>query len=190
MWGRKPTPTEETAPPPKRLREALRQVRVEAAERSSVVVDLRDAEVARLDALNEVLDPVFKEIPADVELFDRGLTHGDPARLWIDVVCFVAMARDKRTYRLVQETRNGRVVLAESADVEDIAEATTTYIARRLVERERALASDERNPGGGIAYDTGFRWRRRWPAIRTFVLGLFFGFAALLAALWMLASRG
>jgi hypothetical protein len=38
---------------PLRLREALWQARIEAADRTGVVVDLRDAEVARLEILNE-----------------------------------------------------------------------------------------------------------------------------------------
>jgi hypothetical protein len=96
------------------LREALRQARIESAERTGVIVDLRDAEVARLELLNEALDPVFGEAPDAVELFDRGISHGDSPRLWIDAVTHVAMARDKRTYRFLQDTRFGRKVLAES----------------------------------------------------------------------------
>ena len=44
---------------PIRLRDALRRARIEAADRTGVVVDLRDAEVARLEILNEALDPLF-----------------------------------------------------------------------------------------------------------------------------------
>mgnify|MGYP003338141517 CR=1 FL=1 len=44
--------------------------------------DLRDAELARLELLNEALDPLFAEIPPDVELFDRGISRGDTPRLW------------------------------------------------------------------------------------------------------------
>ena len=95
----------------------MREARIEAAERSGVVVDLRDAEVARLELLNEALDPLFKEIPTDVELFDRGVSKGDVPRLWIDVVAHVEMGRDKRQYRFVQDTRYGRAVLAESYEV-------------------------------------------------------------------------
>ena len=95
----------------------MREARIEAAERSGVVVDLRDADVARLELLNEALDPVFKEIPDDVDLFDRGVSKGDIPRLWIDVVAHVEMGRDKRQYRFVQDTRYGRAVLAESYEV-------------------------------------------------------------------------
>ena len=93
----------------------MHQARVEAAERTSVVVDLRDAEVARLELLNEALDPLFADVPADIELFDRGLSRGDTPRLWIDPVAHVAMGRDKRSYRFLLDNRFGRRVLAEFA---------------------------------------------------------------------------
>src|ERR1700754_3687647 len=102
---------------PKRLREALRKARVDSAERIGVVVDLHDAEVARLELLNDALDPIFAEVPADADLFDRGISRGQTPRLWIDAVAHVAMGRDKRVYRFVQDTRHGRRVLAESAHI-------------------------------------------------------------------------
>src|SRR5262245_54110664 len=96
----------------KPLQEALREARIETAERSAVIVDLRDAELARLEILNEALNPLFADIPADVELFDRGISRGDVPRLWIDAIAHIEMGRDKRQYRFVQETRYGRAVLA------------------------------------------------------------------------------
>src|SRR6201995_1975524 len=132
--------TDPAAEKPVRLRDALRQARIEAADRTGVVVDLRDAEVARLEILNEALDPLFREIPDQIDLFDRGISQGETPRLWLDVVAHVAMGRDKRQYRFVQDTRNGRIVIAESHDVGAIVRAVTDYVARRMVERERAFA--------------------------------------------------
>src|SRR4051812_31002913 len=126
---------------PMRLRDALRKARIEAADRTGVVVDLRDAEVARLEILNEALDPLFAEIPAKVDIFDRGISHGDTPRLWIDIVAHVMMGRDKRMYRFVQDTRFGRIVIAESHDVAAIVKAVTDYVARRIIEREHALVA-------------------------------------------------
>ena len=122
----------------------LRQARIEAADRTGVVVDLRDAEVARLEILNEALDPLFAQIPEQVDLFDRGISQGDTPRLWIDVVAHVVMGRDKRIYRFVQDTRFGRIVLAESHDVAAIVDAVTDYVARRMIEREHAMVGDAR----------------------------------------------
>src|SRR5690349_12226987 len=129
----------DSAPRIRRLRDALRQARIDAADRTGVVVDLRDAEVARLEILNEGLDPLFEEIPDHIDIFDRGISQGDQPRLWIDVVAHVVMGRDKRTYRFVQDTRYGRIVLAESHDTSVIVGAVTDYVARRMVEREHAM---------------------------------------------------
>ena len=126
---------------PPRLRDALRKARIEAADRTGVVVELRDAEVARLEILNEALDPLFAQIPDKVDLFDRGVSQGETPRLWIDVVAHVLMGRDKRIYRFVQDTRFGRIVLAESHDVPAIVDAVTDYVARRMIEREHAMVA-------------------------------------------------
>jgi hypothetical protein len=126
---------------PTRLRDALRKARIEAADRTGVVVDLRDAEVARLEILNEAFDPLFAQVPDRIDLFDRGISQGETPRLWIDVVAHVLMGRDKRIYRFVQDTRFGRIVLAESHDVAAIVDAVTDYVARRMIEREHALVA-------------------------------------------------
>ena len=143
MWGRKgksaATAGESGELSP--LKEAMHAARIEAAERTSVVVDLRDAEVARLELLNEALDPLFADIPSEVDLFDRGVSRGDTPRLWIDAVAHVAMGRDKRTYRFLHDTAYGRRVLAESTETGPIVEAVTRYVARRLIAREQALVS-------------------------------------------------
>src|SRR5499433_4413474 len=113
MWGRKRKDADAERPsePPQRLKDALRKARVEQAERTGVVVDLHDAEIARLELLNEALDPVFAELPPEADLFDRGISRGAAPRLWLDAIAHIAMGRDKRMYRLVQDTRYGRKVL-------------------------------------------------------------------------------
>ncbi len=189
MWrrsGKTDAVAEETLSP--RLKIAVREARIEIAERTSVVVDLRDAELARLEILNEALDPVFAEIPPDVELFDRGISRGDTPRLWIDAVAHVHMGRDKRVYRFVQDTIYGRRVLAESSEVETIVDAVTKYIARRLVEREKALAADSPPIVHAALRDIRAERRRwRWKAVKAFLFGLLAGFAALFATAWLLA---
>jgi hypothetical protein len=167
---------------PIRLRDALRQARIEAADRTGVVVDLRDAEVARLEILNEALDPLFAQVPDRVDLFDRGISQGDTPRLWIDVVAHVLMGRDKRIYRFVQDTRFGRIVIAESHDVVTIVDAVTDYVARRMIEREHALvATAMAEPA---ATEPPRRRGRFWPFAFGFILGALALFGlALLASL-------
>jgi hypothetical protein len=62
--------------------------------------------------------------------------------LVFDVLGFVELDRDKRTYRFFQDTRHGRRLLAETESLDGITQAITDYVAHRIVEREKALASD------------------------------------------------
>ena len=157
---------------PTRLRDALRQARIEAADRTGVVVELRDAEVARLEILNEALDPLFAQVPENIDLFDRGISQGETPRLWIDMVAHVLMGRDKRIYRFVQDTRFGRTVLAESHDVPAIVDAVTDYVARRIIEREHAMVV-------ASVVDQAPIEKRRRGGLAMFVLGFVLGAIAL-----------
>ena len=190
IWGRKNKPVAPAAAqgqPPTPLKAAIHQARLEAAERTSVVVDLRDAEAARLELLNEALDPLFADVPAEIDLFDRGLSRGDTPRLWIDPVAHVAMGRDKRSYRFLLDNRFGRRVLAESHEIPDIVKAVTDYVARRLVERERALED-----GSDLISRAGTRKamipRRRWRNFGVLLLGFVVGVVTLAVAAFIFAG--
>jgi hypothetical protein len=156
------------------------------AERSGVVVDLRDAELARLELLNDALDTLFSEVPPRVDLFDRGISRGDTPRLWIDPIAHVVMGRDKRRYRFVQDTRHGRKVLAEANEIAPIVEAITHYVAARMIEREKALAADA---SPLYARMRGRNPLRRGRVLRAFLFGLIAGAAALFVVLWIVAAR-
>ena len=193
MWGRRDRKErvaagESEAPSP--LKVAMHAARIEAAERTSVVVDLRDAEVARLELLNEALDPMFAEIPPEVDLFDRGVSRGDTPRLWIDAVAHVAMGRDKRMYRFLHDTRVGRRVMAESHEIADIVKAVTDYVARRLVERERALDEDPEFTARVARPQAVRALRRRRPrGWGAFVLGFLLGAIALIVTALLAAGH-
>ena len=130
---------------PSNLRNAVRRARAESAEQSEAAADLRQGEVARLELLEDAIRPIVDQTPDDVELFDLGVTRGDRPRLFIDMIAFVDLAHDRRTFRFFQDTRHGRVMIAESESADRIVAAVTNYVARRLVEREQALASDWRS---------------------------------------------
>ena len=191
MWKRSVKASVETPEPkPQTLKEAIRRARIESAERTGVVVALHESELARLELLNEALDPVFEEVPKGVELFDRGISRGDTPRLWIDAIAHVSMDRDKRLYRFVQDTRCSRQVLAETTQIPEMAEAITTYVARRLIEREQALAEDTKPLLRAVSTKVSVAARRKrprvWPA---FFLGVLVGALGLLTALWLVAAR-
>jgi hypothetical protein len=126
----------------RRLSDAVKRVRIAEAERADAVDDLHEAERARLLMLGDELSGVFAELPADDDYFICQVAGRSPPRLWIDPTSQVMIGRDRRTYRFVKDTRLGRVVIAEAADLVRMADTVTDYIAERVIERDRAMETD------------------------------------------------
>ena len=124
----------------RRLADAVRAAKIAAAHRTDVVVDIREADRARLEIFAEELQPIIDAVPAEDDLFDFALSGGPQPRFWIDGTAHVTMARDRRTYRFVRETRLGRVTLAESTESRAVVDRVTQYVAERIVERDKAFA--------------------------------------------------
>jgi hypothetical protein len=112
---------------PGKLETAIREVKNGLADRDDVVVDMREAHRMRLELMAAELAGVFEDVPDDIDMFDFAISSGLQPRLWIDAVAHVAMGRDRRTYRFVRDTRQGRVVLAESTAIEPVADQVTRY---------------------------------------------------------------
>lgn len=123
----------------RKIRDAIRKARTIQADRSEVIVELQAAEAARLELLADELEPVFAELSFSGGQFECNLVPGNPPRLWIDMISYVAMGADKRTYRFVCDSRAGRKVLIEGTGIVEVADFITDYVAHRVIERERAL---------------------------------------------------
>ncbi len=175
------------------LQDAIRAAKIAAADRSDVVVEMKEADRARLDLLLDDLQPVFAQVPAEDEQFDFAVSSGLQPRLWIDATAHVRMGRDRRTYRFVRDTRLGRIVLAESPDREEIADKVTAYIGERIVERRRmmegvteAVALPDASARTGlkrfVPEDTS--WDGFVTGLLWFLVGILAGGGMALALLW------
>jgi hypothetical protein len=190
------------------LKDAIRKVRTAEAERSDVVVELRDAERARLELLADELRSVFNEVPPEDEQFVFAVSPGTPPRLWIDMTSFVVMGRDRRTYRFLKDTRLGRTIIVESTDRDELADTITHYVAERIIERERSLEGDwlikritrderadrraEARQAVATAAAPSSRLNHRslgW-VVAAFVLGILIGVIGLLAYAWVNVPAG
>jgi hypothetical protein len=183
------------------LRDALHRARQQEADREDVIVDLREAEIARLELLQDALSEVFEDVPEDTDLLECSLIAGTPPRLWIDVLGHVVMGRDKRTYRFLKDTRYGRQVILETTNLDEMSNRVTEYVAHRLIERERALESEadgkskitlkshKREDAPTVA-DSQKPAKRfgGWSLFFVFVLGVLAGAAALFALGLVLTS--
>ena len=187
------------------LTDALRKVRLAETERTDVVVELREAERARLDMLADELRGVFSEIPAENDQFIFQVVPGNQPRLWIDMTSFAVLGRDRRTYRFLKDTRLGRTVILETPTLDDMADCITNYVAERIIERERALEADWLIKRIGKDGETPWKDKGPIPEIpaaansanqnigwvaSAFLLGLLLGIIGLLAYAWVRVPVG
>ena len=131
---------------PAAIKAAMNRARIDNGDRAEAMAELRGAEFARLEMLHDALKPLIASLPPQIDQFECAFMPGEHPKLYIDMISFVEMARDRRTYRFIQDTRVGRIVLCESEKISVMEEAVTNYIGRRLVEREMLLASLQSAP--------------------------------------------
>ena len=134
------------------LEAALRRAREMEAAHFEAVLAVRDAELLRLEALKAELVPAVAAHDRARDYFDLAIVPGEPPRLWIDLIGSVIMAPDPRTYRLTQELPSGRMVLLESANRAEMTDKIKTYMAHRLVARDREIAGARPAPDSPKGY--------------------------------------
>ncbi len=151
VWNNAMTDRPKTPANDRRLSDIVREVKIATADRTDVVIDMRDADRARLELLADEVRPMLGDIdPAD-DRFDFGISTGLQPRLWIDAVAHVQMGHDRRVFRFVRDTRLGRVIMSDTSDMAATADAVGRYIAERVIERERILAGDFESLKAGAA---------------------------------------
>lgn len=159
------------------LREAIHLARVQEAEDLDNSVDRRSTEMARLEVLYATVEHVFNDIPFEDDRFALTLVPSKPARLWIDIMTYVAMDNSGEIYRMIRNEGAGRKVMVETEDVGVMAGRITEFVAREIVARERQSS--------GFDYDrVPVRRRRKGRTgliISGFIIGILTGVAGLLA---------
>ena len=152
---------------------ALREARQAEAAHFEAALELRDSKSLRLQLLKDELLPVVDASPEARELFDLALIPGEPPKLWIDLISFVVMEPDPRSYRFLQHRQDRREILFESADRELMAAAVRRHMAHLLVARERQAAATAPAPVPPAGYTSA-------SLILAWVSGFAFGALALL----------
>ncbi len=130
-----------TTPERDGLAQALREARRAEAAHFEAALELRDSKSLRLQLLKDDLLPLVNSSPEARELFDLALVPGEPPKLWIDLISFVVMEPDPRSYRFLQHRQDRREILFETADRELMAAAVRRHMAHLLVARERQSAA-------------------------------------------------
>ncbi|MCA3572528.1 MAG: hypothetical protein IOC86_01325 [Aestuariivirga sp.] len=162
-----------TTPDRDGLTGALREARQAEAAHFEAALELRDSKSLRLQLLKDELLPVVDASPEARELFDLALVPGEPPKLWIDLISFVVMEPDPRSYRFLQHRQDRREILFESADRELMAAAVRRHMAHLMVARERQSAAAAPAPLPPAGYTSA-------SLILAWVSGFAFGALALL----------
>ncbi len=126
-----------------RLDKALRSARMAQADHLNAIFEIRDIQHLRLEALREDLEKVISEKPGAQDVTDLTVDASEPYRLWIDVLSYVIMEPDPRTYRFVQDTEEERQLIFETKDRPEMVKKITEYVAHRMIEQERLRTSRE-----------------------------------------------
>ena len=118
---------------------ALRKARLAEAAHFEAILGIKDSKSLRLQVLKDDIAPLVAATPEAAQVFDLALVPGEPPRLWIDLISFVEMEPDYRTYRLQQDNQAGREALFESANRAEMANYLKSYLAHRMIARERQI---------------------------------------------------
>lgn len=119
---------------------ALRKARLAEAAHLEAVLGIKDSKSLRLRVLLDEVSPLIANTPGAAELFDLVIAPGESPRLWIDLISSVVMEPDFRTYRLEQDSQGGREVLLQTSDRVEMVNYLKTYLAHRMITRERNIA--------------------------------------------------
>jgi hypothetical protein len=169
-----------TTPERDGLTGALREARQAEAAHFEATLELRDSKSLRLQLLKDDLLPLLDASPEARELFDLALIPGEPPKLWIDLISFVVMEPDPRSYRFLQHRQDRREILFETHDRELMAAAIRRHMAHQVVARERqSVAVPQPAPPSGfssaslmLAWVSGFSFG----ALALLGLAIFLGF--------------
>jgi hypothetical protein len=148
---------------------ALRKARLAEAAHFEAVLGIKDSKSLRLQVLKDEIAPLIAATPEAAHVFDLALVPGEPPRLWIDLISFVVMEPDYRTYRLQQDNQGGREALFETFDRAEMVKYLESYLAHRMIVRERQIVRAAPVSLPAARYSTGaivYAW------FNGFILGL------------------
>jgi len=153
------------------LERDVRRARLAQAAHFDALVDIKDAQTLRLDALQENLRKQISKEPRLAGLLPLQMVDGFPPRLWIDNISFVVMEPDPRTFRLVRQEQAGHETILETRDMAEMVAKVREYASHALIEAQR----------GEQASETGST-QITSPMVMAWLTGFTFGVLALLIA--------
>ncbi|MEP2944454.1 MAG: hypothetical protein ABJL18_01195 [Hyphomicrobiales bacterium] len=136
------TETDKPSKNTRSLTETMQLIRKKEHARRFATANVHGQNRNQLSLLLDDLEDVIADIGDERKYFDFHLSHGEQPQLWIDETTFVVMSKGGAGFRLLKQTRAGRILLRESRGRAEMGEAVVHYIAERLshIENEQIHA--------------------------------------------------
>jgi len=151
------------------LERDVRRARLAQAAHFDALVDIKDAQTLRLDALQEKLRKQISSEPRLAGLLPLQMVDVFPPRLWIDNISYIVMEPDPRTYRLMRQEEAGHETILETRDIAEMVAKVREYASHALIEAQRGERASER---GGLRITS--------PMLMAWLTGFTFGVLLLL----------
>ena len=138
--------------------QALSKARETSHAHHAAVLQEYDSKSLRLEVLRLELAEVLSN-DKTARFVDLKISGLETPRLWIDLISYVVMEPDSRTFSFMVDRQDSSELLFETSKREDMHKFVVDYVAHRIIERERAAASQrlEAKPANG-EYSTAGLW--------------------------------
>jgi hypothetical protein len=124
----------------RRLDQAIADARVGQNAHFDAAKEYLDSQTLRLEVLRLELADIIGNHTEVANFIDLKLVVGKNPKLWIDMTAYVVMEPSPRHFRLMQDRRDSRSILFETDQRPAMVEFLVSYVANRLVERDRELS--------------------------------------------------
>ena len=145
----------------------------------------RDMEAMRLLALKQEIAPYVEQTPELKPFVELALVAGETPRLWLDLVSYVVMSPDHQLWRLVQDTSEGRQVIFETDQLEEMVSFLKKFLAHRAIMRQRLMEATPSPDAPPLARSASAGLQQTWLWM-AWLAGLATGVFLLLA--WLLGT--
>jgi hypothetical protein len=145
----------------------------------------RDIEAMRLLALKQEIAPFIEQTPELKPFIELALVAGETPRLWLDLVSYVVMSPDQQHWRLVQDTPEGRQVVFETDQLDEMVSFLKKFLAHRAVMRQRLMNATPSPDTKALLRSTSAGVQQTWLWM-AWLAGLATGIFLLLA--WLMST--
>lgn len=118
----------------------LKEARLAEAVHLDAMLKVQTAGSLRLADLRDRLLRALADHPEPRDLLDLRFVQGEAPRLWVDLISYVTMGADGRTFRLHQDGEDRQRTVFQTQDMDEMEQQVLRFIAYRIIQKEKLVA--------------------------------------------------